>query len=172
MTDIQQNLLSDFIEQPKPANIGKRMLAAIIDGIIILLLFLAFAKAWGDRTEETTTTTVTEISSGKAEDPTTTTTSQNVYHLSGWPMLAYMVAWFLVIPLLEGLRGQTVGKMITQIKVIRQNGAPTSIGISFVRHLFDGIDCIFLVGLIIALTNPKRTRIGDLVASTYVVEKP
>jgi uncharacterized RDD family membrane protein YckC len=61
--------------------------------------------------------------------------------------------------------------MILRIKVIRQNGGPASVGTSFVRHLFDCIDCFFLIGIIIAATNAKRARIGDLVAKTYVVDK-
>ncbi len=82
-----------------------------------------------------------------------------------------MIGWFFLIPFSEGRTGQTLGKRALGIRVLKQNGEPANIGLSFVRHLFDGIDCFFLVGLIIASTNKERKRIGDLVAGTYVVEK-
>jgi uncharacterized RDD family membrane protein YckC len=39
------------------------------------------------------------------------------------------------------------------------------------RHLFDTIDFILLIGLVIAFTNKDRQRIGDLIAKTIVVTK-
>jgi uncharacterized RDD family membrane protein YckC len=93
------------------------------------------------------------------------------FKLTGWPMLAFMVCWFFVIPFMEGMTGGTIGKKLLRIKVIRQDGQPSTVGTSFVRHLFDFIDCFFLIGLIVALTNVNRARIGDLVAHTYVVDK-
>lgn len=45
----------------------------------------------------------------------------------------------------------------------------SSIGTSIARHLFDPIDMMCLIGLIVASTNSKKQRIGDLVAKTVVV---
>lgn len=70
---------------------------------------------------------------------------------------------------MEGETGQTIGKKMLGIKVIQQNGDPSTVGTSFVRHLFDCIDFFVLIGIIIALTNVNKARIGDLVAKTYVV---
>lgn len=173
MNEVDHNILNDFIEPPRPANIGKRILAAIIDMVILLLLFLAFTRLWGHHSRETITTTSTTVSTSDAATPQsyTKTTSESVVNLGGWASLGYMVAWFLLMPVLEGKFGQTVGKMIVQVKVIRQDGEPATIGLSFVRHLLDFVDCFCFIGLIIAVTNDKRTRIGDMAAKTYVVEK-
>lgn len=45
MNETQQDILNDFIEQPKPATIGKRVGAAIIDGIILIIVFVVIRHA-------------------------------------------------------------------------------------------------------------------------------
>jgi uncharacterized RDD family membrane protein YckC len=172
MSVIQENILSDIIEQPKPTSIGKRIAASLIDGLILLVIFVILGKLFGEQFETTTyTTTVTSASA--SADPTTSREVEmsSGFHLSGWPMLGFMVCWFFLIPFMEGMTGQTIGKKALGIRTIRQDGAPSTVGTSFVRHLFDGIDFFLLIGIIVAASNPKRTRIGDLVAKTYVVDK-
>jgi uncharacterized RDD family membrane protein YckC len=127
----------------------------LIDAIILLSLFLGMSVLFGG--------------GYKTIDNDGTTFSG--YQLTGLPGLAYMFFWFLLIPLLEGLTGQTVGKKLLRIQVLRQNGDSIGVGLSFVRHLFDCVDSFCLIGLIIAATNAKKARIGDLVAGTYVVDK-
>src|ERR1700744_3006960 len=130
------NLLDDLIEQqpPKPASIGKRMAAAIIDGLILIVIFIVMGNLFGDRYTETSTTTY----SGN----TTTTHSEVVttsgFHLSGWPGFVVWVAFFFLIPFLEGRSGQTLGKRAMRIRVLRTDGRPTNVGWSFLRHIFDG----------------------------------
>lgn len=82
--------------------------------------------------------------------------------------------WFLAIPLPEGLTGQTPGKKLLRLKVIRKTGAPTNIGRSLIRQLFTFLEIlspIGLISLILINTNPRKARIGDLLAGTYVVDK-
>jgi len=156
MNDPNQTIFADLVLPAPPTSIGKRIGAAVIDGILLVAIFLVLNKFFGDH--------VRTIN----YDGTTTS---NEYRLQGWPALAYMLFWFLLMPLMEGTTGQTVGKRLSGIKAVRENGDPPGIGLSLVRHLFDCIDCIFIVGIIVAATNPKRKRIGDLVAGTYVVDK-
>jgi uncharacterized RDD family membrane protein YckC len=74
-----------------------------------------------------------------------------------------------LISIQEGLTGKTIGKRIVQIKVMKQDFSQNSVTASIVRHLFDVIDLMFLVGIIVAFASQKKQRIGDLVAKTVVV---
>jgi uncharacterized RDD family membrane protein YckC len=162
------DILSDIVQAPPVAPIGKRIAAALIDGAILLVILAIMGNLFGERYSTSTTITTTTA------DTTITTnnfTRSSGFYLTGIPALVYMIGWFFLIPFSEGRTGQTLGKRALGIRVLKQNDDPTNVGLSFVRHLFDGIDCFFLIGLIIASTNKERKRIGDLVAGTHVVEK-
>lgn len=95
------------------------------------------------------------------------------FRAEGFPALLITVPWFLLLPILEGYTGQTIGKMLLKIKVVRVDGTRLSVGPSIARHLFDFVDYLpFLgiVGLLVASNNKLNQRVGDLVARTIVVE--
>jgi uncharacterized RDD family membrane protein YckC len=149
----QQDILDDFIDRPRPASIGKRMVAAIIDGIILLIVFVVTGNLFGEHIYETTDSSVSaEI------------------HLNALGTFVYIGCWFLLLSVMEGRGGQTIGKKALRIKVIQVNGATSNIGSSFLRHFFDFVDCFFLIGLIVASNNPLHKRIADNIAGTCVVD--
>lgn len=83
-------------------------------------------------------------------------------------VLAALVYWFA----LEGLTdGKTVGKVVTGIKVVKEDGSKCSIGASITRNLLDIIDGLFyyLVGFLVMAFSDERQRIGDRLAGTMVV---
>ncbi len=97
------------------------------------------------------------------------------------PMAAFsgiIMALFLVIILwifygiiLETWRGQTIGKMILGIVVVKENGEPCTFVAALLRNVFriiDGLGFYFLGFIVIALTE-KKQRIGDRLANTVVV---
>ncbi|NCT93117.1 MAG: RDD family protein [Chitinophagaceae bacterium] len=95
------------------------------------------------------------------------------FHVSfeGWPAIFVFVAW-LLLPLTEGIYGQSVGKFLCKIKVMDSKGANSSVEQSIVRHLFDPIDNFPLFGIlawIIISKQQLKQRIGDIVAGTIVV---
>jgi uncharacterized RDD family membrane protein YckC len=92
-------------------------------------------------------------------------------HLQGLPAVIALLAWCLLIPINEGLMGQTLGKRALKITVVKLDFTPTNIWISLVRHFFDLVDLIFLLGLIIASINKDKRRLGDLIAGTIVITK-
>ncbi len=77
--------------------------------------------------------------------------------------------------LLLGRYGQSVGKMIVKIKVVREADlGPISYGAAFVRTILLVIDAIpyvipYLLGAIVIWTSDKKQRLGDRVARTVVV---
>jgi len=76
--------------------------------------------------------------------------------------------------LLEGLwDGQTLGKKLLGIKVVKEDGSECDIGASLLRNLLRIIDGLFYyaVGFIFMASSDKRQRIGDKLANTVVVRE-
>ena len=70
--------------------------------------------------------------------------------------------------------GQTVGKRLMKIRVIRDNGQPITFLSAAIRNLFRLIDAIpsgYFLGALVSFFHPQDKRIGDLVAGTIVVSE-
>jgi uncharacterized RDD family membrane protein YckC len=81
-------------------------------------------------------------------------------------------AYFIV---LESLGGQTVGKRLLRIRVLRLGGAPCGWVAGVLRNVMRLIDVLpffFGVGVATILFTGQRQRVGDLVAGTVVVSLP
>ena len=92
------------------------------------------------------------------------------YHLEGFPALISFVIFFFLWPISEGIWGQTLGKRFLDIKVVTKTNEPINIGKAFVRFFVGFVDCILVVGIIVAAANKENQRIGDLAANTLVVK--
>ena len=71
------------------------------------------------------------------------------------------------------LKGQSPGKKIMKLRVIKQNGEPINIWDSFLRNflrLFDSLPSYYLVGSLFVIFSNKYKRIGDFAANTIVVK--
>lgn len=69
--------------------------------------------------------------------------------------------------------GQTVGKMAMGLRVIKSNGENASIGDLFLRWIFRFVDLMWSFGalaIIVALSNEKSQRLGDLVGNTVIIK--
>ena len=76
--------------------------------------------------------------------------------------------------LMEGYLGQTVGKMLLGIKVIRENdGGVPGVKAAAIRTVLRIVDGLFsyLVAFIVVLASAKNQRLGDMAAHTLVVRK-
>lgn len=85
----------------------------------------------------------------------------------GFPYLFYSVFFEIF------MNGQTLGKYILKIRVIRLNGTPASIGDFVLRWIFALIDFGILGGaiaLILVAAGGKGQRLGDIVAGTTVIK--
>jgi uncharacterized RDD family membrane protein YckC len=83
----------------------------------------------------------------------------------GWALYYYFA--------LESGDGQTVGKKVMKLRVVRADGRPAGMGEIAVRTILRVVDGIggYIVGLIVMLaTGERRQRIGDLAAGTIVVD--
>ena len=65
--------------------------------------------------------------------------------------------------------GQSVGKIATNIRVVRSTGERASIYQYFIRALLRPINMIFGLGLLVMVFNLKGQRLGDIAADTIVI---
>ncbi len=70
--------------------------------------------------------------------------------------------------------GQTPGKKLLNLRVIREGGYPVGFYESAIRNFFRIIDAMpinYLVGVLSILLSPKEKRVGDYVAGTIVIKE-
>jgi uncharacterized RDD family membrane protein YckC len=77
---------------------------------------------------------------------------------------------------LQGLTGKTPGKAMMGIQVVNAEGNPPGVGRAALRSILwivDGFPYLipFLTGFIVALNSERNQRVGDMAASTFVVDK-
>ncbi len=129
---------------------GRRILAIIVDSLLLGLVLSPFTL-FGTNSDGSMSTYQTVSQS-----------------------LIYVVGVLLYFTLLEGYLGQTAGKMLLGIKVIREdNGGVPGLGPAALRTVLRLIDGLFgyLVGFIAVMASAKRQRLGDMAAHTLVVRK-
>jgi uncharacterized RDD family membrane protein YckC len=83
----------------------------------------------------------------------------------GWALYYYFAT--------ESGDGQTVGKKLLKLRVVRADGRPAGMGEIAVRTILRVVDGVggYIVGLIVMLaTGQRRQRLGDLAAGTIVVD--
>ena len=87
---------------------------------------------------------------------------------------AVILGWALYYHFaMESGDGQTVGKKLMKLRVVRADGRPAGmreVAVRTVLRVIDGIG-LYIVGLIVMLvTGQRRQRLGDLAGGTMVVD--
>jgi uncharacterized RDD family membrane protein YckC len=88
--------------------------------------------------------------------------------------LIFFVLVVLYYIILEGYLGQTLGKMLCGIKVVREGTVEVpGLGAAALRTVLRLIDGLFgyLVAFIAVLASAKNQRLGDMAAHTLVIRK-
>lgn len=67
-------------------------------------------------------------------------------------------------------QGQTPGKRLAKIRVIREDGRPVGLQQAALRALLRPIDDTLFLGAFLILLNRKEKRLGDMLAGTFVVQ--
>ncbi|MEJ2049329.1 MAG: RDD family protein [Calditrichota bacterium] len=131
------------------ASIGDRILGALIDFAAIIIYSIAVGIF---------------LSSLAVSDST----------ISLVLLILFYLPAFLYDFLLETfLNGQSIGKTIRKIKVVRLDGSSANIGGYFLRWLFRIVDiyiCYGGIAIVTILINGKGQRLGDLAAGTTVIK--
>ncbi|MBC7884106.1 MAG: RDD family protein [Saprospiraceae bacterium] len=138
------------------ASVGQRVIALMLDFLVFALLSTAFVLLFL-KTENFRSDSGSGFSVGLA--------------FPIYVMILWWLTWVFLISLTEYRTGQTLGKRIIRIKVVKEDYTETTFWISLMRHFFDIVDLCIFVGIFIALTNNKKQRIADMVVKTIVVKK-
>ena len=140
------------IEYPV-ASVGERVVAAIIDQLIMVgyLIAIIFFYIW-----------LLNVTEGSA-----------FYFPVAYFVVLFLPLFFYHLLCETFLNGQSFGKKIMKMRVVKLDGSQAGIGSYFLRWIIAPIDIYFTygsVGLITMLINGKGQRLGDLAANTTVVK--
>ena len=80
---------------------------------------------------------------------------------------------FVNLVLVQALTGASVGKLITGLRVVREDGNKAGPGWILLRWVLLFVDafCCFLPGAVMVFSTKGHRRLGDMAAGTYVVAR-
>jgi uncharacterized RDD family membrane protein YckC len=89
----------------------------------------------------------------------------------GFGLLSFII-FLAYFTYLEGSKGQTIGKMVTKIKVVGEDGGKIDMNQAFTRNILRVIDGLlaYLIGAILIWRSDKKQRLGDRIAKTVVIK--
>lgn len=146
-----QNVIINF----KAASIGERMLASLLDLLIkfayIIVVAYVFFKLLGF--------------------------GDLLNRVDMWSRMAIIIFFFFPVMIysvtLESIfEGQTIGKKLIKIKVVKIDGYQASFGDYLIRWLFRIVENNMLgglIGLVAMLVSSKTQRMGDMAAGTAII---
>lgn len=128
----------------QPASIGSRAIALLVDGVVVGLgMVLLFGLV----------TMIAPRAVGL------------LGILAGAGGLLYFIG-------LEGTGGQTIGKRLMGITVVKSNGGTVDMKAATVRNLLRIVDSMpgfYVLGIVVMLLSGDGKRVGDLLGDTIVV---
>ncbi|UBF24427.1 RDD family protein [Kovacikia minuta CCNUW1] len=144
------------------AGIGNRTLALLIDYHVMGLLLFGFWILWG-----TFSLGLLSYLSG---------TSQNYTGVPIWLTAIAVIVSFVIFTgyfaFFEVIwQGQTPGKRLTKIRVIRDDGKPIGLSQAALRALLRPIDDLMFLGAFFILFGKREKRLGDWAAGTLVIQE-
>ncbi|MBW3622892.1 MAG: RDD family protein [Armatimonadetes bacterium] len=146
------------------AGIGSRFLAVLVDHTIqvALLLLLLFGMGFlvGGLRDW----------AGGLDD---------LANLSGWAFalliaFGFLIVWGYFIYFETAWNGQTPGKRLLNIRVVKDNGSPIDFFSAATRNIVRFIDFLpssYAIGIIVMFFSPAYKRVGDYAAGTVVVKE-
>lgn len=133
------------------ASVRRRAIALFIDYFLFAFFHTLFMMQFGEKSV--------------AED------GRPIYEVDGILNIVPVIVWLLTFPVLESFEGQTLGKKLMGLKVIKMDGSRYGFFESLKRRICDWLDfaLLGLPALIITHNTPYRQRLGDMWAKTCVV---
>lgn len=145
------------------ASIGKRWLAVVIDGFVVAIATVLLLVAGGALAPlETAMASADEAAVSEAFSNFQSNTLTVNLLISAVYNVALMV-WF---------NGQTLGKMMLRLRVVKKSGGRITILDALLRNVFGYmVSQIFLLGYLWALFDKEKQAWHDKMAGTVVVEE-
>lgn len=143
------------------AGIGSRFLAAIIDTLLLGLLQLLLAVA-------------IFVVGTQFERFVASTTNTFSLLIAIWALLSFLLFWgyYLFFELLWN--GQSPGKRLFGLRVVREGGRPITFAASAIRNLVRIIDFLpgfYGIGLVVMFIDRHARRLGDFTGGSLVVKE-
>ncbi len=142
------------------AGIGSRFVALLLDQTIqfgtltvLFLIVISISAAAGDRGMERL--------AGK-------------WFIAGIILVVFLIIWGYFALFEAFWHGQTPGKRVMKLRVIKDSGRQITLFEALARNLLRFVDylpSLYLVGVITMLANKRNKRLGDLAAGTLVVHE-
>jgi uncharacterized RDD family membrane protein YckC len=147
---------------PSPlADLGSRIVAGIVDyiiiGIIAAILAIFLVVPWA----------------------ITGPGIMGTIGAAGWfagiggILVIMWLLWLIYFTYFEATSGQTIGKRLIHIKVIKEDGSRCDFGPALVRNLLrivDYLPFLYILGIILIAATDKKQRLGDMLGKTIVVK--
>ena len=132
--------------------LGRRIAAALIDAVIIVILLVLIAKGLGEEGA----------------------TKRSLWaEARGAPQMLFLLLTFAYFFGTELAWAQTLGKRVMKLRVVREDGSKLGAGPAAIRNLvrfIDALPALYIIGAIaVFATGERRQRLGDLAAKTKVV---
>lgn len=140
------------------AGIGSRFLAAFLDTTLIVLL-------WGGATLALFMIGARLSSVG---------TGLESLIIAVWAIVSFVIIWgyYLAFELLWN--GQSPGKRLVGLRVVREGGRPITFAASAIRNLIRIIDflpALYGIGVLVMFIDQRSRRLGDFAAGSLVVRE-
>ncbi len=160
----------------KPAGLGTRFLAWLVDSLllsvflVVLLIVLVMAGAASDSLIRHVVEPLEDVGNELQKGDQSRLEMVMLYLIGIW-LLVWGLGSFFYYGLSElCLRGQTIGKRASKIRVVKVDGFSLDAVSILVRNIFRVVDHLPLLW-IVPLLSAKSQRLGDMVAGTIVIEQ-
>lgn len=155
MTQLSINTTQNVNINFEAASVGERILAFFLDNLvkiayIIVVYYIFFYYLGINRLME----------------------SMDRWSSASIQIFFYFPVMFYSLLLESFFEGQTIGKRLLKMKVVKIDGYQASFGDYLMRWVFRIIDVNFsfgIVGLVAVVTSKKSQRLGDMTAGTSVI---
>ncbi|HLO88289.1 MAG TPA: RDD family protein [Nostocaceae cyanobacterium] len=142
------------------AGIGSRTLALIVDYILLLIILLLVLFVWAFASSQ-----LLNFLNSFSESS----------NLDQWLLAIYFLTTFAIFTgyfvFFETLwQGQTPGKRLAKIRVVRDDGRPVGLQQAALRAILRPFDDYLFIGFFLVMFNEREKRLGDLVAGTIVIQ--
>lgn len=141
------------------AGIGSRFLAAIVDTLLISLVLTALGVVMG-------------VLIAGASDVNEDALVSVLFAI--WIVLSFVFLWGYYIFFELVWNGQSPGKRLVRLRVVREGGRPITFVASAIRNLIRLIDFLpgfYGLGVLVMFIDQRARRLGDLASGTLVVKE-
>jgi uncharacterized RDD family membrane protein YckC len=139
---------------------GRRVLATVIDLLVISLAYRVLTAPLHLSTSPSTAPSDAHLDAA----------SRFAANLPS--ILTYAAIAGVYYVALEATWARTLGKRLTGIRVVTQDGGKPGLWPVLLRTVFRVLDSFggtYLVGFLVTISSPRRQRLGDIVAKTQVI---